>query len=244
MKIEVWSDVVCPFCYIGKRKLEMALAQFPYKSQVQVEYKSFELDPGAPLYTGRSIFEDLSNKYGMSMERAQEFAAGIAEQAESVGLTFNFEEMKPTNTFDAHRLTKWAKLDGKESILTEKLLHAYFVESKDVGNLDVLATIAEESGLERKEASRVLNDKSLYADEVRSEEAAAKQYGISGVPSFIINQKYTISGAQPVETFVEALQKVWEEENATPALQELSSNSGEGAFCADGACAVPGKKRN
>ncbi|MGE8081581.1 DsbA family oxidoreductase [Peribacillus loiseleuriae] len=243
MRIEVWSDIACPFCYIGKRKLEGALAQFSYKEQVEVEFKSFELDPNAPLYNGKSFYEGLSSKYGMSSEKAKQFTAGIGQQAANVGLTFNFDEMKPTNTFDAHRLTKLAKLYAKEAAITEKLLYAYFTESKDVGNIETLADIAEASGLERQEALRVLNDKTLYVNDVRSDEADAKRYGISGVPYFIINQKYTISGAQPTETFAEALQKVWEEENPAPKLENLSSDSGDGAFCADGSCMVPPRKQ-
>lgn len=241
MKIEVWSDIACPFCYIGKRRLEEALVQFPHKDQVEIEFKSFELAPTASLNSGKSIYEDLSTKYGMSIEQAKQTAKGIAQQAASVGLTFNFDEMILTNTFDAHRLIKWAKLYGKEAAITEKLFYAYFTESKDLGSIEALADIAEASGLERQEALRVLNDKNLYTNDVRSDEGAAKQYGIRGVPYFIINQKYAISGAQPMDTFAGALQKVWEEENPASIIENLSSDSGDGGFCADGSCVVPRK---
>lgn len=241
MKIEVWSDIACPFCYIGKRRLEEALAQFPHKDQVELEFKSFELDPNASLNTGKSIYEDLSTKYGMSIEQAEKTAKGIAQQAASVGLTFNFDELILTNTFNAHRLIKWAKLHGKEAAITEKLFYAYFTESKDLGSIEALVDIAEASGLERQEALRVLNDKNLYTNDVRLDEGAAKQYGIRGVPYFIINQKYALSGAQPMDTFAGALQKVWEEENPESIIQNLSSDSGDGAFCADGSCVVPRK---
>ncbi|WP_416828693.1 DsbA family oxidoreductase [Ectobacillus polymachus] len=236
MKIEVWSDIACPFCYIGKRRLEEALAQFPHKDQVEVEFKSFELDPNASLNNGRSIYEEFSMKYGMSIEQAKQTTKGIAQQAATVGLTFNFKEMKPTNTFNAHRLIKWAKRNGKEAAIIEKLLYAYFTESKDLGSIETLADIAEESCLDRKEALRVLNDKKLNANDVRQDEVAAEQFGIRGVPYFIINQKYGISGAQPTETFAGALQKVWEEENPAPKLQDLSLDSGDDACCADGRC--------
>jgi predicted DsbA family dithiol-disulfide isomerase len=242
MKIEVWSDFVCPFCYIGKRRLEEALAEFPHKDQVEVVYKSFELDQNAPLNSGKTIDEALASKYGMTIEQAKEANAGIGQQAKSAGLTFRFDEMKPTNTFDAHRLAKFAKTHGKEATMTENLLYAYFTNNKDLGDHQILADLAEASGLERQKALEVLGDKSSYAAEVRKDEGIAQQYGISGVPYFVINQKYAISGAQRAETFAGALQKVWEEENPELTLQDLSEDSGNDAFCADGSCAVPPNK--
>ncbi|PLR77068.1 disulfide bond formation protein DsbA [Bacillus sp. V3-13] len=239
MKIEVWSDFVCPFCYIGKRRLEAALAQFPHKDQVEIEYKSFELDANAPKNSGKSIHESLAAKYGMSVEEAKQANANVGQQAASAGLTFNFDTMKPTNTFDAHRLAKFAKYHGKEAEVTEKLLYAYFTESKDLSNFETLADIAEAAGLDRQEAVNALQDQNAFANEVRIDESIAQQYGIRGVPYFVINSKYAISGAQPAETFTSALQKVWEEENPAPKLQDLSADGADDAFCADGSCAVP-----
>ncbi|MEH7076927.1 DsbA family oxidoreductase [Neobacillus drentensis] len=240
MKIEVWSDYVCPFCYIGKRRLEMALDQFPHKDQVEVEFKSFELDPNTPKNIGQNIHEVLAQKYGMSVEKAKEANKGVGQQAATVGLTFNFDEMKPTNTFDAHRLAKYAQTQGKEAVVSEKLLHAYFTESKHIGEFETLAEIAEASGLDRQEVLKVLNDKNAYAIDVRQDESLAQQYGVRGVPYFVINQKYAISGAQPMETFIGALQKVWEEESPKPVLQDLSTE--EDVSCADGNCVIPEKK--
>lgn len=242
MKIEVWSDFVCPFCYIGKRRLETALSQFPHKDQVEIEFKSFELDPNSPKYSGKSMHEVLAHKYGMSLEQAKQTTEGIKQQAAVIGLTFNFDNMKPGNTFDAHRLAKFAKTKGKEREITEKLLHGYFTESIDLGDIDTLTEIAESIGLDRQEAHSVLQDKTAYANDVRIDEATAKQYGISGVPYFIINQKYAISGAQPTETFANALQKVWEEESATPKLQSLTIDNSEGASCTDESCGIPSQK--
>jgi predicted DsbA family dithiol-disulfide isomerase len=240
MKIEVWSDYVCPFCYIGKRRLELALDQFPHKDQVEVEFKSFELDPNSPKNIGQNIHEVLAQKYGMSVEKAKEANLGVGQQAASVGLTFNFDEMKPTNTFDAHRLAKFAQTQGKEAVVSERLLHAYFTESKHIGEFDTLANIAEAAGLNRQEVLNVLQDKNAYANDVRNDESLAQQYGVRGVPYFVINQKYAISGAQPTETFIGALQKVWEEESPRPVLQDLSTE--EDLSCADGSCAIPEKK--
>lgn len=243
MKIEVWSDFVCPFCYIGKRRLEMALDQFSHKNEVDVEFKSFELDPNAQLYSGKSIHEVLASKYGMSIEEAKKNNEQLEQQAASIGLIFNFEEMKPTNTFDAHRLAKWAKVQEKEKSVTENLLLAYFTDSKNISDLEVLADIAEASGLDREKALSVLKDKTAYANDVRVDEGIAKQYGVSGVPYFIINQKYAISGAQPLDTFVGALQQVWEEENPEPIIKNLSLDSTSGAFCSDDSCVVPPKEK-
>jgi predicted DsbA family dithiol-disulfide isomerase len=240
MKIEVWSDYVCPFCYIGKRRLEVALDQFPHRDQVEVEFKSFELDPNSPKNIGQNIHEVLAKKYGMSVEKAKEANKGVGQQAATVGLKFNFDEMKPTNTLDAHRLAKFAKTQGKEAAVSEMLLHAYFTESKHIGDIETLADLAEVAGLNRQEVLQVLNDKEAYATDVRQDESLAQQYGVRGVPYFVINQKYAISGAQPTETFMGALQKVWEEESPTPVLQDLSTE--DDVSCADGSCAIPEKK--
>ncbi|EJQ55989.1 DsbA family oxidoreductase [Bacillus hominis] len=243
MKIEVWSDFVCPFCYIGKRRLETALEQFPHRDDVEVEFKSFELDPNTPVYSGTSINEVLASKYGISIEEANRNNIQLGNHAASMGLNFNFEEMKPTNTFDAHRLAKFAKEQGKEKEITENLLFAYFTESQNLSDVETLAMIAENSGLDKQEALNIINNKSAYANDVRVDEAIAQQYRITGVPYFIVNQKYAISGAQPLETFVGALQQVWEEENPTPKLQELSADGGSDFSCTDGSCSVPSEEQ-
>lgn len=239
MKIEVWSDFVCPFCYIGKRRLEEAIQQFPHKEQIEVEFKSFELDPNAPKNSKMTIHEALASKYGMSIDQAKQANAGVGEQAATAGLTFNFEDMKPTNTFDAHRLAKYAKTVGKDKEITEKLLYGYFTESKNLSDYETLADIAESVGITRDEALEVLQDESAFSHDVRVEEEIARQYQITGVPYFIINQKYAISGAQPFETFQSALQKVWEEEAKTPMFQDLSSE--EDTTCSDDGGSIPAK---
>lgn len=234
MKIEVWSDFVCPFCYIGKRRLEQALDNFDHRNAVEIEFKSFELDPQAPFYNGKTIHQTLAEKYNMSIEQAKQANQNVGEQAASVGLVYHFDEMKPTNTFLAHRLAKYAKTKHKDALLTEKLLHHYFTENVLLSDPETLATIAESIGLNRAEALAVLNDEDAFADEVRADEAQAKKYGISGVPFFIINSKYAISGAQPLETFQHALEKVWEEEK--PAFQDLSST--DSGVCTDDSCNI------
>ncbi len=213
MKIEVWSDFVCPFCYVGKRHLEQALEQFPNRDQVEVEFKSFELDPNAKPYSGQSIHELLASKYGTSVEQAKQMNENVGQQAADVGLNYNFDKMKHTTTFDAHRLAKYAATVGKEKEMTEILLHSYFEEGKLISDYDVLADLAESAGMDRQEALDVLKDEKKFANDVRIDESIAQQIGVTGVPFFVINQKYSISGAQPTSTFLGALQQVWEEEN-------------------------------
>ncbi|MCF2647067.1 MULTISPECIES: DsbA family oxidoreductase [Bacillaceae] len=238
MKIEVWSDFVCPFCYIGKRRLEIALEQFPFKDQVEVEFKSFELDPNAEVYSGKSIHEALAGKYRMSIEEAKNANENVGNQAESTGLSYDFDNMKPTNTFDAHRLTKYAKTVGKEKELTEKLLHAYFTEGKLISDHQILVEIGKSVGLEEAEQQKVLADATSFANDVRIDEALAGQIGVTGVPFFVINQKYSVSGAQPTETFKRVLEQVWQEDHPAPKFQDIT---GAGAVCTDEGCEVPKK---
>ncbi|MBS4196940.1 DsbA family oxidoreductase [Lederbergia citri] len=241
MKIEVWSDFVCPFCYIGKRRLEEALSKFPHRDKVEVVFRSFELDPNSPKEQNKNIHEALAAKYGVSVEEAKRMNEGVGEQARSGGLTFNFEKMVPTNTFDAHRLAHYAKTEGKDAALTEVLLKAYFTDSKKLSDKDTLADLAETVGLDREKTMSVLNDDDAFADDVRFDESTAQQIGVRGVPFFVFNQKYAISGAQPSESFLGALEKVWQDENSAPILQDLSEDA-NGASCEDGSCAVPTDK--
>ncbi len=205
MKIEIWSDYVCPFCYIGKRRLESALEQFAPQNEVVIEYKSFELNPHASLYAGKNMHQMLSEKHGLSIEQAKKANAELGQQAAKMGLVYNFDQMKPTNTFDAHRLTQFAKSVGKDKELAEKLFYSYYTDAKLISDHETLADIAESVGMNRDESMAVLHDPSQYANEVRSDEAAAKQLGIKGAPFFVIDRKYAISGAQPTEVFINAL---------------------------------------
>ncbi|KRG12341.1 DsbA family oxidoreductase [Lederbergia galactosidilytica] len=241
MKIEVWSDFVCPFCYIGKRRLEQALEKFPQKDEVEVEFRSYELDPTTAKNQDKTIHEALAMKYGMSVDEAKKMNEGVGEQAKGVGLNFQFDTMVPANTFDAHRLAHFAKTKAKDKEITERLLHAYFTEGKRLSDHDVLAELAVEVGLERNEVFEVLQDETAYADDVRYDENTAQQIGVRGVPFFVVNQKYAISGAQPMETFVGALEKVWQEEKAAPVLQDLSGDADDAA-CVDGNCVIPNDK--
>lgn len=238
MKVEIWSDFVCPYCYIGKRRFETALQNFPHKEEVEVIYKSFELAPDSPRDGNPDVHTYLAAKYGISREQAIANTNQVAGQAKMVGLDFYFERTIQTNTFDAHRLAHYAAAKGKAFEMTERLLKAHFTDSLHVGDYDILADLAVEVGLDREEVLSFLSSKE-YSDEVRRDEMEANQLGIRGVPFFVINRKYGISGAQPSEVFSEALQKVWDEDHPLTVI----GHSSDDAVCTDIGCAVPEQKK-
>ena len=211
MKIEVWSDYVCPFCYIGKRRLEEAIESTGLGDKVEVVFKAFELDPNSPATSNETMQEVLAGKYNISIEEAKGMTDNVVTQAESVGLKYNFSTMKPANTFKAHRLAKLAEQEGLGAEIAEQLLHAYFIESKQIGLDEELIDLCEKVGISKERAEEVLNSEE-FAEDVKADITEAGQIGVQGVPFFVINRKYAISGAQPAETFAEALQKVAEEE--------------------------------
>lgn len=213
MKIEIWSDYVCPFCYIGKKRLDAALEKFEHRAEVELELRSFELDPQADSSLKQSTHSMLAEKYGMTVEKAREMSTGIKQQAAAVGLEFNFDNMLVINTFDAHRLAQFAEERGKGVEVGEMLLNAYFTHNADLASYDVLADIAERAGLSRTEALAVLEGHQ-YADRVQAQEQEGSQLGIRGVPFFVFNRKYAVSGAQPTEVFLDTLNKVWQESQA------------------------------
>lgn len=211
MKIEIWSDYVCPFCYIGKRRLEEALERTGLGEKAEVVFKAFQLDPNSPAVSDTPIKESLAKKYGMSVEEAKKMTDNVVDQAKAVGLNYNFDAMTPANTFNAHRLAKLAEQEGFDKSVSESLLKAYFIDGEKIGTEDVLLRIAEESGISRDRAKAVL-DSDEFADDVRMDIAEAQQIGVKGVPFFVINRKYAISGAQSAEAFANALQQAAEEE--------------------------------
>ncbi|MCM3631547.1 DsbA family oxidoreductase [Paenibacillus glycanilyticus] len=236
MKVEVWSDFACPFCYIGKRRLEEALGQFEHGDQVEVEFKSFELDPNAPVEIELDVYDYLSNKYGMSREQAISNNVQLTQQAKTLGLDYRFDTMVLTNTFDAHQLTHFAAKYGKREEMAERLFKAYFTDSKHLGKREILADLAAEIGLDREEALKALEE-SAYKQEVRSNEQEAGQLGVRGVPFFVIDRKYAVSGAQPSEVFLQAVSKAWEENKPLTVIGAEGETNGTDDACADGFCA-------
>ncbi|WP_374964943.1 DsbA family protein [Lysinibacillus sp. RS5] len=233
MKIEIWSDYVCPFCYIGKKQLEQAIQDTGFAGQVELVYKSYQLDPTTPEDTNMSTYEYLANKYGMTLEKAKEMAQGVAARAKEVGLDYNFDKLMEENTLKAHRLVKWAEQQGDVTALVEALLRNYFIEAKRIGQDDVLIDIAEQVGLNREEVTKVLSSDD-FKTEVETDIQEGLHLGVRGVPFFVLNRKYGISGAQPQAVFEETLRKVAEEEGLQSGLKVAGSE--DGGVCTDDSC--------
>jgi len=210
MKVEIWSDVVCPFCYIGKRKFEQALGQFAHRDDVQIEWKSFELTPDFQPLPGESIHASLAKKKGVPEAEGRRMNDHMALIAKEVGLDYNFEQAIPANTFLAHQLIHFAAHHGQQGAMKERLFAAYYLEGQNVGEIDTLARLAAEIGLSADEARHALLA-GTYAGEVRRDEYEAQQIQVRGVPFFVFDDKYAVSGAQPSEVFAEVLGTVWAE---------------------------------
>jgi predicted DsbA family dithiol-disulfide isomerase len=210
MQVEIWSDVVCPWCYLGKRRFEQALAGFEHRDGVQVMYRSFELDPTAPAGVTTPTIELLAQKYGMSPEQASQAQRQMEERAAGDGLTFRMDGLRSGNTRDAHRLIQLARDRGRQDAMVERLHRAYFSEQDSVFDHEALTRLAVEAGLDREEVTGVLAGDS-YDDHVDTDEAMAEALGATGVPLFVIDRKYGISGAQPAETITQVLQRAWSE---------------------------------
>jgi predicted DsbA family dithiol-disulfide isomerase len=234
MKVEIWSDVVCPWCYIGKRRFERALADFEHRDDVSITWRSFQLDPSAPTSAQGDPVERLAAKYGMSRADAEAAQARITTTAATQGLDFHLDRARSGNTFDAHRLLHHALQGGKQDDLKERLMAGYFVEGEAIGEREVLVRLAREVGLEETAVREVLAS-DAFAAEVRHDEQEARQIGISGVPFFAVDRAYGISGAQPPELILSALRKAWADSRA---LQMVEANGDTGASCTDDSCAV------
>lgn len=208
MQVEIWSDVICPWCYIGKRRFETALANFAHRESVNVTWCSFELDPNAPLQYPGTLEEMLSHKYGVSPQEAAAMNARVTAIAREAGLEYHLARARAGNTFDAHRLLHFAAGRQLGDRATERIMHGYFSEELAVGDHAALARLAPEFGIAESEALALL-ESDAYSDAVRADEARAAGFGITGVPFFVFDEKTGISGAQPVEAFAEALQQAW-----------------------------------
>lgn len=214
MKVEIWSDVMCPFCYIGKRKFENALAQFPHREDVEVEWKSFQLNPEMPKNTGQSIHEYLAERKGWTLDHAKRLNEQVTGMAAEVGLQYNFDKAVVANSFDAHRFAHLAAKYGLGDAAEEGLFKAYFTEGKDISDHAVLAELGTAIGLDAAEVKATLAERT-YAREVQQDIAEAEALGARGVPFFVIDRKYAVSGAQPEATFLNALQQSFNEQENT-----------------------------
>jgi predicted DsbA family dithiol-disulfide isomerase len=210
MPVEVWSDVVCPWCCIGRAYLRQALAEFENGDSVEVTWRSFELDPGAPAVATASLAEQLGGKYGASPAEIEAMFAGVTARAAAVGLDFRFDQAQSGNTVDAHRLLHLARERGLQDALKDRLFTAYFTEGEAIGDPATLARLAAQVGLDPAEVDEVLAT-DRYLAEVRADEAEARAMQVSAVPFFVIDGRYAVPGAQPVEVLVGALRQAWAE---------------------------------
>ena len=231
MRIEIWSDVVCPWCYIGKRRLEQALAEFPHSDQVEVRYRSFELDPSAPTVATETTVESLARKWGTDVATARQAMARGDEAAAEVGLHFRHHDVPRARTVDAHRLLHLAREVGLQAELKEALHAAYFTRGEAMGDHDVLRKTAADVGIDPARADAVLAGDE-YADAVEADIQEAAALGATGVPFYVVDRTYGISGAQPSTVFTQVLEKAWSDSHA-----ELDLVGGVDACGPDG-CAI------
>ena len=234
MQVEIWSDIVCPWCYVGKRRFERALASFEHAGSVAVSYRSFELDPAAPASRSGSHAEHLARKYGMSVEHAEDLDQQMTERAAAEGLDFNFGVMQGGNTFDAHRLLHLAKERGVQAEMKERLMRATFTDGLPIADKSTLADLAAEVGVPPGDARDALEG-DAYAIAVRRDEEQAARYGITGVPFYVADGKFAISGAQPTEVFQQMLHRAHEESDPLTLVSPAGSDAGcEGDSCSIG----------
>jgi protein disulfide-isomerase len=236
MKVEVWSDIMCPFCYIGKRHYEAAIQQFADSNRIEIEWKSFQLDPSIPKNpeNKNNVYKYLADRKGMSEAQSRKMHDNVVEMAKQAGLNYNFDKAVIANSFDAHKMIQLAKTKGLGDEAEERLFRAYFIEGMDFGDAATLVKIGQEIGLQANDIEAALVSEEL-AKKVNADVAEAAQLGIQGVPFFVFNRKYAVSGAQPTEAFLQTLEKSfaeWEKANPKSAFEVI-----EGPVCKpDGKC--------
>jgi predicted DsbA family dithiol-disulfide isomerase len=234
MKVEIWSDVMCPFCYIGKRRFEDALAHFENKDQIEIEWKSFQLNPDLETDPKINISQYLADKKGWTIDHARQMNAHVTQMAAEAGLTYKLDKAVVANSFKAHRFSHLAKKHGLGIEAEEALFKAYFTDSKNIDDNETLIALGSQIGLDAAEVKQTLESEA-YANDVKHDIETAQQLGIQGVPFFVLNNKYAVSGAQAVPVFEQTLQKAfgeWQQENPKPKFEII-----EGESCGpDGDC--------
>jgi predicted DsbA family dithiol-disulfide isomerase len=231
LRIDIWSDIACPWCYVGKRHLEQALEKFAHRDDVDIVWRAFELDPSAPRVrdTSQSYAERLARKYGTDAGKAQMMIDRMVNTAAQDGIAMRFDHIRPGNTFDAHRLLHLAHERGVQDAMKERLMRAYLTEGKAIGEPEVLRELAGEVGLDDAEVGELF-DSDRYAAEVRQDEAIARELGITGVPFFVLAGRMGVSGAQPASVLLGALERAWSE------LRSPVEPIVEGAACGPDGC--------
>ncbi|MEG0259406.1 MAG: DsbA family oxidoreductase [Lysinibacillus sp.] len=234
MKIEIFSDFTCPFCYIGKRELERAIETAGYTGQVEIEYKTYQIGEDTPKENAPSYYEGVAAKYDSSLEEVKGMVQGIAVRADEIGLHYNFDKMKTAHTEKAHRLAKWTKQFGKEAAYTEALLSGYFTAGKDLNDDAMLLEVIADLGLDVASAKSVLTSND-FIEVLDKDRYDAQQIGVQSVPFFVFENRYGIKGAEPNEVFVRTLHQAAEIAGIKPALKMVGDGE---AACADGECEI------
>ena len=204
LKVDIWSDVMCPFCYIGKRRIENALEKFPDRDTVQIEWHSYQLEPDLKTSGKENIYEYLASRKGQSLEWSRQMHERVVKMAEEVGLKYDFDHAVVANSFNAHRLLQLAKVKGVANDIEESLFRSYFTDGKDISDPEVLVSIGKQAGMKEQDIREVFNG-GAYSEEVNNDIQEAYDIGVNGVPFFVFNNKYAISGAQPEEYFLQVL---------------------------------------
>ncbi|MEV6774547.1 DsbA family oxidoreductase [Nocardia sp. NPDC051030] len=236
VEVEIWTDINCPFCYLGKARFEEALEGFPHRDGVRVVHKSFELDPTLPHGHSDAVVPHIAEKYGISEAQAAANERGIGAQAEAMGLEYRTEGRDFGSSFDMHRLLHWALELGKQETLLDALYAANFAEDAPLfGDTERLVQVAVNAGFDEASVRAVLADSTAYADAVRADEAEAARLGARGVPFFVLDRKYGVSGAQPAEVFAQALEQAWSDH--APELEVI----GGADACGPDGCALPAR---
>jgi len=227
MRVEIWSDIACPWCYVGKARFEKALEAFPHRDGVEVVHRSFELDPGREKGDVQPVLAMLSKKYGMSQAQAQAGEENLGTQAAAEGLAYRTRDRDHGNTFDLHRLLHLAKEHGRQDELIQILYRANFAEERSLFSEgdERLVELAVEAGLAADDVRKVLADPTAYADDVREDEREAAELGANGVPFFVLDRKYGVSGAQPAEVFAQALTQAWGERSPLKLIDQSDAEA-------------------
>jgi predicted DsbA family dithiol-disulfide isomerase len=244
VQLEIWSDIVCPWCAIGRAHLRQALTDFPHSDDVELRWRSFELDPSAPRAREGAQVDHLAAKYGRTRDEAQRMLDDMTQRAAGVGLTFRFDRARAGNTFDAHRLLHLAADRGIQDRVKDRFLTGYLTEGVAIGRVDELSALAADAGLDGAEVGEVLAG-DRYAEDVRVDEEQAREFGISGVPFFAFNRRLAVSGAQPAAALRQALDQAWEQ-RSTLAMAgarggghaDADHQHADGDACTDGSCAI------
>lgn len=233
MKIDLWSDFACPFCYIGKTRFDAALSKFEHKDEVEITYKAYLLNPTAPKVMTKSAVETFAEGHRLTVEKAKQKFTMFLEAAKGAGLEYNYDIIQMTNSFDAHRVAKWARQFDKEELVTNRFMKAYFSEGYNIADHDTLVKLVSELSMDTTGLKDILAS-DQYSDIVNQEITEARQVGVKGVPFFVLNKKYGVSGAQGEEYFSQVLDQLWEEENPVAPIKTMST----GETCSDEGCSI------